>query len=226
MKIITLDGPCGSGKSTLAQMLAIHLKYFYMNSGYLYRSLAYVLVYHFHYDEELLKNPKIEDIIFILDENHFIYQFLDGVVSVFYQHQDITSFIKFAQVSHDASLISAHEAVRKEVIKIQRKFGSIYNLVTDGRDGGTEIYPQAQYKFYITASLPVRAQRLVDDLGKQKKQIGLQEAIMMIELRDDRDMNRIVSPLKKAEDAIEVDTSDKTIQETLDYLLQIVGTEQ
>ncbi len=222
MKIITLDGPCGSGKSTLAQLLAIHLKYFYMNSGYLYRSLAYILVHHFNYDEEALKNPKIQDIIFILDEHNFIYQFLDGVVSIFYEQQDITPFIKSAQVSHDASLISAHELVRKEVVKVQRKFGCMYNLVTDGRDCGTEIYPDAQHKFYITASLPIRAQRLVDDLAQHNKQIGLQEAMMMIELRDDRDMNRLVSPLKKADDAIEVDTSEKNIQEVLDYLLQVI----
>jgi len=220
--IITLDGPCGSGKSTLAQLLAQKLDFFYINSGYLYRSLAYILVNEFGYDDKKLHNPNLDDISLVLDKNNFVYQYVDGIAQVFFKGQEITHHLKKSVVSHGASVIAAHPAVRQIILPLQQYFGTIHNLVTDGRDGGTEIYPQAQFKFYVIAASEIRAQRLQADLEKNGVTIDFQQALQMTLSRDDRDMKRLVSPLKKAHDAIEVDTSHQSIHQALDFLLSIV----
>jgi len=220
--IITLDGPCGSGKSTLAQLLAVKLGFFYINSGYLYRSLAYVLVNDFGYDDEKLRAPLLADIQTILDPSHFQYQYQDGVAQVFFKGQEITHHLKYSVVSDHASLISAHAHVRSAVVGLQRKFGEMHNLVTDGRDGGTEIYPQAEFKFYLIAQDEIRAQRLQADLERSGMIISFDEALQMTQTRDTRDMTRLISPLKKADDAIEIDTSNQSIHQTLDFMLSII----
>jgi len=220
--IITLDGPCGSGKSTLAQLLAQKLGFFYINSGYLYRSLAYILVTEFSYDYEKLQYPNFDDVALILDPSNYVYKYSDGVAQVFFRGREITQYLKSSQVSRDASIISAHEQVRNIVVPLQQSFGKIYNIVTDGRDGGTEIYPDAQFKFYITAAIDVRSQRLQDDLERSDVFITLQEAVQMIQSRDMRDTNRAISPLRKADDAIEIDTSFQSVHQVLDFIISIV----
>ena len=220
--IITLDGPCGSGKSTLAQLLAQKLGFFYINSGYLYRALAYILVTDFGYHDEQLQHPAITDITAILDEHNFQYQYTNDGAKVFYKGQDITLLLKSSVVSDHASLISADAHVRQAVVAMQRKFGAMYDLVTDGRDGGTEIYPQAEFKFYVTAQADIRAQRLQADLTKSGHHIAFDQALHMTLMRDERDTTRLISPLKMADDALLVDTSTQSIQETLDWMLSII----
>jgi len=217
--IITLDGPCGSGKSTLAQLLAQKLTFFYVNSGYLYRALAYVLVKYFGYDAEKLHHPELADIAIIFDEYNFKYQYIDGVVKIFFKGQDITSFLKNSEVSDHASVISSDVHVRKAIVVMQRKFGSMYDIVTDGRDGGTEIYPHASYKFYVTAQVEIRAQRLQTDLEKTGQHIIFDHVLKMTLMRDTRDTTRLNSPLKMADDAILVDTSYQSIQQSLDFMV-------
>jgi cytidylate kinase len=220
--IITLDGPCGSGKSTLAQLLAQKLGFFYMNSGYLYRSLAYLLVKEFGYDEEKMHNPNLQDVQFILDDKNFEYQYKDGCAHIFFFGKDITDFLKSSSVSHHASIISAHAQVRQFVVVIQQKFGREHNLVTDGRDGGTEIYPQAQFKFYVTAQPEIRAARLQADFVKKNIEMSFEQALQMTLARDERDTTRLVSPLRKADDALEIDTSHQSVDELLELMLQII----
>lgn len=220
--IITLDGPCGSGKSTLAQLLAQKLGFFYINSGYLYRSLAYILVTEFGYDEAMLQAPNLADVQLILHENNFMYHYRDGVAQVFFRGNEITHHLKLSSVSHDASIIAAHVGVRQLVVPLQQKFGTTHNLVTDGRDGGTEIYPHAQFKFYVTALPEIRAQRLQADLETKGIGMSFEQALQMTVARDDRDMMRTVSPLKKADDAIEIDTSHQSVHQLLDFLLTII----
>lgn len=222
--IITLDGPCGSGKSTLAQLLAQKLGFFYINSGYLYRSLAYILVTEFGYDEAQLQAPRVADIQAILDEAHFNYVYSDGVAQVFFRGIEITQHLKMSSVSHHASIISAHESVRQLIVPLQQKFGRMHDLVTDGRDGGTEIYPDAQFKFYVIADSEVRAQRLQADLEKKGVVLSFHEALSMTKNRDERDMTRAVSPLKKAHDALEIDTSHASVHQLLESMLSIIGT--
>ena len=221
--IITLDGPCGSGKSTLAQLLAQKLGFFYINSGYLYRALAYVLATDFGYDEVALQHPAVDDIAAILNEQNFRYQYVDGVAQVFYKDQEITLRLKSGEVSDHASLISADANVRQAVVAMQRKFGGMYDLVTDGRDGGTEIYPHAEFKFYVTAQAEIRAQRLQADIAKSGKHIPFDHALEMTLMRDARDTTRLISPLKMADDAILVDTSHQSIQQALDFMLGLIS---
>lgn len=220
--IITLDGPCGSGKSTLAQLLAQKLGFFYMNSGYLYRSLAYLLVEEFGYDDTKLQQPNLQDVQFVLDEKNFEYRYKDGLAQVFFRGKDITNFLKSSVVSHHASIISAHAQVRQFVVMIQQKFGREHNLVTDGRDGGTEIYPQAQFKFYVTAQPEIRAARLQADFAKKNIEMSFEQALQMTLSRDERDMTRSVSPLKKADDGIEIDTSHQSVDQLLELMFAIV----
>jgi CMP/dCMP kinase len=222
--IITLDGPCGSGKSTLAQLLAQKLGFFYINSGYLYRSLAYLLVREFGYTQEQLQAPDLNHVQFILHEDNFVYDYRNGVAQVFFKGQEITEHLKSSKVSHDASIVSAYAGVRQLIVPLQQKFGMQHNLVTDGRDGGTEIYPDAQFKFYVIASPEIRAQRLQLDLQKKGVVMTFEEALQMTQDRDERDMNRSVSPLKKADDAIELDTSNQSIDQLLHTMELIISS--
>jgi len=220
--IITLDGPCGSGKSTLAQLLAQRLGFFYINSGYLYRSVAYILVTDFGYDHEKLQSPHVDHISMILDEDHFVYQYVDGIARVFFKKNEITHHLKSTTVSDHASLISSHAHVRQLIVAVQKRFGTLHNLITDGRDGGTEIYPHAEFKFYVIADDAIRAQRLQNDYTRTGKEIAFQEALYMTQMRDLRDMNRLISPLKKADDAIVIDTSLQSVHDTLDYMFLLI----
>ncbi|MGZ6250667.1 MAG: (d)CMP kinase [Candidatus Chromulinivorax sp.] len=220
--IITLDGPCGSGKSTIAQLLAQRLGFFYINSGYLYRSLAYILVKDFDYNQIQLQNPQIEDIVAILDEKIYRYSYQDNRTQIFYKNNCITDQLKSSAVSEHASLVSAHQNVREQVALIQKKLGELYHIVTDGRDCGTHIYPQAAFKFYVTADATIRASRLHADLIKKGKNIDLQEVILMTLARDERDINRLISPLKKADDALEIDTSNKSVEQIVDFLFDYI----
>ena len=221
--IITLDGPCGSGKSTLAQLLAQRLGFFYINSGYLYRSLAYLLVREFGYTQEQLQAPTIDHVQFILHEDNFVYDYRNGIAHVFFKGLEITHHLKSSQVSHDASIVSAHAGVRQLIVPLQQKFGMTHNLVTDGRDGGTEIYPDAQFKFYVIAAPEIRAQRLQGDLEKKGVAMSFEQALQITQDRDERDMNRAVSPLRKADDAIEIDTSNQSIDQLLNSMMAIIS---
>ncbi len=224
--IITLDGPCGSGKSTLAQLLAAKLGFFYINSGYLYRSLAYLLVHEFGYDEQQLHNPNLADIQIILDPAHFRYAYQDGIAQIWFQDRNITQFLKSAEVSRHASIVSACGPVRQAIVPIQRHFANLYNIVTDGRDCGTEIYPQAQCKFYITATPEIRAERLYQDLIAKGVATSLQEVLQTTITRDLRDMQRAICPLQKAVDAFEIDTSGLSIEQILDQMIALITPRQ
>lgn len=221
--IITLDGPCGSGKSTLAQMLAQKLGFFYINSGYLYRSLAYLLVHELGYDNLKLQNIALEDITYLLHPDHFVYTYQQGIAQVFFKGIDITQYLKTAEVSSHASIISAYPYVRASIVPLQQHFATLYDLVTDGRDCGTEIYPQAGYKFYITATAHVRAQRLLQDLERKGAHVSFQDVLDATLARDQRDMQRASCPLRKADDAIEIDTSEKTIDQVLEEMAHIIS---
>ncbi len=220
--IITLDGPCGSGKSTLAQLLAQRLGFFYINSGYLYRSLAHLLVVEFGYDEARLHAPDNDHIAMILHQDDFVYHYKDGIAQIFYRGHEITHHLKSSTVSHHASIVSAYGHVRHCVAALQQQFGKTHDLVTDGRDCGTEIYPQAEFKFYVTAAPEIRAARLQADLIIKGHHTSFDEVLKMTIARDERDMTRANCPLKQAEDAILIDSSNQSIDQILEQLLMIV----
>lgn len=220
--IITIDGPCGSGKSTIAQLLAQKLGFFYLNSGYLYRAVAYILIDRYGYDLSKLTHPNFDDVAKIIGDNNFVYFYQDGKAGIQFYEIDITDYLKSAMVSDAASLISSYEKVRNLIVPLQQKLALEYNLVTDGRDCGTQIYPNAHFKFYMTASLYVRALRLHQDLIKKGIIISFEQVMQDTIARDTRDTQRLICPLKKATDAIEIDSSDRSIGEILAMMSSLI----
>jgi len=224
--IITLDGPCASGKSTLAQLLATRLGFFYMNSGYLYRSVAYLLVREYGYNQTTLHNPDIEHIASILHQNNFEYRYHQGKASVFYQGIDITDFLKNSDVSHHASIVSAHPLVRASIVPVQHYFSEQHDVITDGRDCGTQIYPAAEFKFYVTALPEIRAQRLQLDYARKGIDMSFDDILTAVVARDIRDSSRSLCPLKQANDAFLIDTSHRSVDEILDEITTIISSHQ
>lgn len=221
--IITIDGPSGSGKSTLAKKLAGKLGYFYVNSGFLYRALAYILVHQYGYDEQKLHNLVLDDIVEVFDDAHFLYTYENGHVAVLFQGQDITSHLKDVDISKYASIVAMHVYTRQATVPFQRRFAATHDIVCEGRDCGTEVFPQADLKFYVTADVQVRAQRLQHDLAKKGKNISLQKALDKIATRDHRDQTRAIAPLRKPDNAVVIDTSYSTIEESLQKILDVVS---
>ncbi len=222
--IITIDGPTASGKSTIAGVLARHLHYYHINSGLLYRSLAYLLVTELKYTEKLLHSVKQEAIEYCMNSEKFLYEYdvSTGTISIFYMKKNITHFLKDASVDYSVAIISPQKLVREAMVKEQHSLAKKHNIVTDGRDVGSHVFPDADYKFYLTASLQVRAERWQKDQEKRGNNFSLQEAELAISDRDLKDQTRKISPLIIPEGALVVDSSDLSIQETIDRMLACI----
>ncbi len=205
--IITIDGPAASGKSSVAKMLSCKLNYYYLNSGHLYRAVAYVL----------LNNPELsyQD---ILDNLSYKYS-CDLSARVYYKSEDITQHLRGAEVTSKASVISADPELRHALLEFQRQMARDNNIVADGRDMGTVVFPDAEYKFFITASPEVRAARWRADQIKLGNNMSEAQALDWVNERDSRDINRPISPLVPAADAVVVDTSNLSLTEVLDAVL-------
>lgn len=220
--IITLDGPSGSGKSTLAQLLAKELGYFYLNTGFLYRALGYILVEHYGYDGEKLRNPNIEDIESCLLSGKLIYNYIDNKAIVLFEG-DITNKLKLVEVSDYASLISRHSEVRSLLRKYQRNLAAEKkNIVTEGRDCGSTVFFDAGLKFFVTASSKVRTERLQKDQRKLGRDLSYEEAYDLLFKRDNRDKNREHAPLVQAEGSILIDTSDLSAEDALEKMMKFI----
>ncbi len=165
--IITIDGPVASGKSTVSRILAHRLSYYYLCSGLLYRTLSYVLITFRGYTLETLNQLKQEDIEYCFDETHFSYCYdKKNNEHIFFNDQDITSYLKAELIDKVASIVSINRQVRDAVTKKQHTIAAHHNIVTDGRDVGSVVFPQAEYKFFITASATIRAERWRKDQQK------------------------------------------------------------
>lgn len=220
--IITIDGPTASGKSSLAQIIASKLGIYYLNSGFLYRGIAYVLLKHYQYDEEKLKNPNIENLKEILDCSKFVYRF-DGLGShILFNQLDITQFLKTLESDKYSSIVSANKNVRSCLLAYQRIFGEKNSLIIDGRDCGSVVFPNATVKIFLTASIEVRAKRWQQDMLRRHKVFSLDESIKIISDRDERDKTRETSPLIIPNDAHIIDNSDLDQTQTAEVILRIV----
>lgn len=210
--IIAIDGPSGSGKSTIAQKLSEILKIDYLNTGSMYRACSlYFLENNINEDskvsyKDILKNI---DIYF---ENQRI--FLNG--------KDVTETIRNEEVTKNVSWVSSIKEVREFLVESQRKIAKKHSFILDGRDIGTVVFPDAKYKFYITASAFIRAKRRYDQ-GEIDKSLEEIEKDMI--KRDNFDSTREISPLRKADDAIEIDSSNLTIDQTVDFILKKMDRE-
>lgn len=203
--IIALDGPSGSGKSTIANILAKKLKISYLNTGSMYRALTLFFLENGiknkdKIDLKLLQNIKID-----INENRVI---LNG--------KDVSDEIRNNIVTKNVSWVSSIPLVRKYLVDMQRKISENKSIILDGRDIGTVVFPNAKYKFFLVASSEVRAKRRYEQNEIDK---SLEEIQKDIEKRDYIDSHREISPLKKASDAIEIDSSNLTIDETIDEIL-------
>ncbi|MGO1580031.1 MAG: (d)CMP kinase [Peptoniphilaceae bacterium] len=212
MYSIAIDGPGGSGKSTLARMLADQLDITYIDTGSMYRSIAYKILKsninlnNLREVKDLLSNTKID---YYKDS---IY--LDG--------EDISEDIRSEEISKEASKISQIKEIREYLTNIQKEISEKRSLVMEGRDIGTVVIPKASFKFFLVASSEVRAKRRYKQLLEKGQKVKFEDIKRELEKRDYNDINRKHSPLKKAKDAIVIDTSNMSLNETLDYMLKII----
>ena len=214
--IIAIDGPAASGKSTTAQLLAQKLGYVYIDTGAMYRACALKakkMGIDIN-DEESIR--ELLDDIDIRIENH------NSKNRIFLDGEDVSEDIRADDISALASAISAIPAVRYKMVELQRKMGEKGGVILDGRDIGTFVFPTAEVKFFLTASPEVRAKRRWLELKQKGVNKDFSEVLADLVKRDNNDSQRALAPLKKADDAIEVDTSNMTIEEQTDFLYQII----
>ena len=214
MVAIAIDGPAGAGKSTIARAAAQRLSYLYVDTGALYRAIAFFM------QERRLDNEA--EIVAALGEVEVNLKFVDGVQRVFLCGEDVTEKIRTPQISMMASKISAIPEVRAFLLHLQRDLAQKNNVLMDGRDIGTVILPNADVKIFLTASPEARAQRRHKELLEKGLESSYEEVLADILKRDHDDSTRAVAPLKRAEDAILVDTSDCNLEESIELVLRIV----
>lgn len=209
--IIALDGPSGSGKSTIANLLADKLKISYLNTGSMYRALT------LYFLENNIKKSENIDIKILKKINIDINE-----DKVFLNGKDVSQEIRDKEVTENVSWVSSIPVVREYLVEMQRKISKNKSIILDGRDIGTVVFPDAKYKFYLDASSFVRAKRRLEQNEIDK---SFEEIKKDIEKRDYLDSHREISPLKKAEDAIEIDSSDLTIDQTIEKILEKMDKE-
>ncbi len=209
--ILTIDGPAGAGKSTISKLVADKLNIEYIDTGAMFRAIAYKLI---NENVSLEDKDKIKDVL-----KHTEVDFQDG--KIYLDKIDVSKNIRSSDISLAASNIAKNTDVRDKLLDLQRKIASQKSLVMDGRDIGTVVLPDAKYKFFLTASVEVRALRRFNELN-QKSKISIEEVTEDIVKRDYNDMNREIAPLKQANDAILIDSSNLSIDETVDKIVSYV----
>ena len=212
---IAIDGPAGAGKSTIARLAAKELGFVYVDTGAMYRAIALYLLDNKTdiYNEEELKRALSHININIVYENNVQHVFLDLV--------DVSEEIRSEKVGNMASTSSALAPVREKLLDLQRDIAAKNDVIMDGRDIGTNILPNAELKIYLTASVDDRAKRRFDELKLKGENPDLEDIKKGIETRDYQDMNRDIAPLKQAEDAVLIDSSDMTIAEVVDKIIDL-----
>jgi len=211
--VVTIDGPSAAGKGSLARNLALFLDFSILDSGALYRAFAY-----FH--NQGLNNKEIEDSI---KELLFIPENDD--TKIFYKDVDITSSIRNEEIAKVASELSALSDTRKSLIDIQRNFMPSNNLIADGRDMGTVVFPEAELKIFLIASAEVRAKRRYLELQNRGQEVNMRDLIVDIEQRDMKDKTRTLSPLIPADDSIIIDSSSMSLDEVLSFTKKLAKKE-
>lgn len=218
--IIAIDGPVASGKSSIARQLAHKLGYYYLYTGLLYRGIAYILVKQFGYSMTDLVHPKHEDVDAIVQQGRFVYCYAHGEPSILFDGNDITAELKKGEVDGWSSTSSADIYVRRAIFDMQTILGREHDLVAEGRDIGTVVFPHAEHKFFLTASLEQRAywwRKMQENLGRH---YSVDESMREVAERDRRDTTREHSPLVQAADAVFIDGTGKSLQEIVELMYQ------
>lgn len=212
---ITLDGPSGSGKTTIAKSVAKKMGYLYVDTGAMYRGVAY---YMFDKGIAVDDDAKVEA---VLDKISLDINVVDGEQRVILNGKDITGSIRTPEISMGASTVSKNRQVRLKLVAMQRELANNHNAIFDGRDMGSYVLPEADYKFYITADVDVRAKRRYLEL-KQKQDITLEQVKVDMIARDEQDSSRAFAPLVIPQGAFVIDTTNMTIEEVEDLILSRV----
>ena len=214
---IAIDGPAGAGKSTVAKTLAKELGYHYVDTGAIYRTVAYFM------DLWGVSAKDVDGVTRYIDELTINIEYdEDGKQHMIMNGMDVTEDIRTQDVAQKASLISAHAVVRDVLLDMQRQVAKEHNVIMDGRDIGTVVLPRAAVKIFLTASAEVRAKRRTDELIAKGQKAEFATVLKEIQQRDYQDMNRPIAPLKQAKDAVLLDTSDLTPEEVIAKAKMIV----
>ncbi len=215
--VVAIDGPAGAGKSTVARAVAERLRFVYADTGKLYRALALKVAG---------ANTRVDDneaIKALCGETNMEYRYIDGESRVFLDGADVTDMLTASEtVGELASALSTVPEVRAALLEVQRSLARPPGLVMEGRDIGTVVFPEATVKFYLDASVEERARRRLKDLLAKGEDVTFEEVVGQLRARDERDKNRAVAPLRRADDAVYVDTTDMPFDEVVDFLVNRV----
>lgn len=213
---VAIDGPAGAGKSTIAKKVAKEKDFIYIDTGAMYRAMA------IHFLRCGIKAEEHEKISEAVKDVNVTISYENGEQQVFLNGENVTGQLRTEEVGNMASASSVNGDVRKKLVELQRKLAATASVVMDGRDIGTVVLPNADVKVYLTASSEVRAKRRYKELLEKGQEADLAKIQQDIEERDHRDMNREISPLRQAEDAVLVDSSDLTIEESVQAILDLM----
>ena len=215
---IAIDGPAGAGKSTIAKRLAKELGYYYVDTGAIYRTVAYFM-------DLLGVSPKdVDGVERYIDELTVEIEYdEDGLQHMIMNGMDVTGDIRTQDISQKASLVSAHAVVRDVLLDMQRDVAKHHNVIMDGRDIGSVVLPDADVKIFLTASAEVRAKRRTEELLAKGQKANYEQILKEIKQRDYQDTHREVAPLKMTRDSVKVDTSEMDIDQVVAAIRDIVG---
>ena len=214
---IAIDGPAGAGKSTIAKNLAKELGYHYVDTGAIYRTVAYFL------DLWGVSPNDVDGVTRYIDELTVGIEYdADGKQHMIMNGMDVTDDIRSQDISQKASLVSAHAVVRDVLLDMQRDVAKKHHVIMDGRDIGTVVLPKATVKIFLTASAEVRAKRRTEELQAKGEPADYETILKEIQLRDHQDSTRAIAPLKQARDAILVDTSQLDVEQVMERIKEIV----
>jgi len=212
---IAIDGPAGAGKSTIAKNIARKLEFIYVDTGAMYRAMALYL---------LRQKVDFEDAIEITKACNFVdvtIEYIDSEQQLILNGENVTSLLRMEEVGKMASAVAKHNEVRTKMVELQRNLAATTSVIMDGRDIGTVVLPKADLKVYLTASSEERARRRFHELTEKGIQSDINEIEQDIISRDHQDMSREISPLRQAEDAILIDSSNMSIEQVVDSIITL-----
>ncbi len=212
---VAIDGPAGAGKSTVAKAAAKELSYIYVDTGALYRAIAY----------HAYKNGLIDDenkIIAMLDDTSVELKYVDGVQAVYLNGENVSSFIRTPEISMGASKVSAIPQVRAFLLDLQREIAKKNNVIMDGRDIATVVLPDADVKIFLSASPECRAERRYKELIEKGEDVHYEDVLKDVNQRDYQDSHREIAPLRPSEQSILIDTSNKNLEESVQLVVNTI----
>lgn len=214
---VAIDGPAGAGKSTIAKLVAKEKNYIYVDTGAMYRAIALYLL------RNAVDVADEDNVAAACDKICIDIKYVEGSQLVFLNNEDVSVEIRMEEVGNMASKAAAVPAVREKLLQLQRDLAKANNVIMDGRDIGTFVLPEAPLKIYLTASVDARATRRFNQLVEKGESPDISKIKADIEQRDYQDMNRKIAPLKQAQDAIYLDSSDMTIEEVVDFIVDKIS---